>query len=207
MRALVGAVILALLIACTSEQTPVQVPQRTGRLVDVAGLLGAPERERVQSKLASSEILSPCQFFVVVVPALRGEPIEQFAQRVAEAWDLGGPQYSNAALIVVSVKEGEFRVQVREALFDAMAGGKVAHVTKEILAPSFSSSDYAGGLIRAMQFIESEVQSKPRTVGERREERRPNSADTVRSALRAPHGARHRERKDFPTAATAAVLD
>src|SRR5262245_57051453 len=93
MRALIrnALVALALIVALVSAAHAQPIPERTGRVVDAAGILDADTQMRLDNRLASLEARTGDQLVVVTLPSLHGIPIEQYSNAISDAWALGQP--------------------------------------------------------------------------------------------------------------------
>ncbi|MEO8537194.1 MAG: TPM domain-containing protein, partial [Betaproteobacteria bacterium] len=78
------------------------IPALSARVTDVTQTLTAAERQALESKLADWEQRTGNQLVVLIVPTTRGEPIEGYSLRVAEAWKIGRKGQDNGALFVVA---------------------------------------------------------------------------------------------------------
>jgi uncharacterized protein len=80
------------------------------------------------------------------VSSLEGEPIESFALRVAETWQLGHQGLDNGLLLVVSKGDRRARVEVGYGLEGVVPDVVAKRALEDAAFPHFRSGDYAGGI-------------------------------------------------------------
>jgi uncharacterized protein len=145
MRAAAGpAALLALLLAAPASA--LEVPALRGRVNDLAGLLPAARREALEQKLAAFEAETSHQIVVLTVPSLEGEPIEEFALRVAEAWAPGHRGLDNGILLVVAPRDRAVRVEVGYGLEGVVPDAVAARIVRDHLIPEFRAGRMAEGI-------------------------------------------------------------
>lgn len=129
-------------------------PMQPTRLVnDFTGLLTTQEQQALEQKLVKFDNETSTQLSVVTVNDLQGMAVSQYAQRLFDAWGVGGKRNNNGILILVKPKTDSERGEVfiatgyglEGAVPDALAGRIVDY---EIL-PSFREGRYYEGLDKA----------------------------------------------------------
>jgi len=128
------------------EVLAADVPALTGRVVDGAGVLSAPARARIEAALRAHEERTTDQVAVLTVPALGGESIEGYAERVFKAWKLGRADRDNGVLLVVATGDRRLRIEVGYGLEGALTDGKAGEIIRAALTPRFKQGDYDGGI-------------------------------------------------------------
>jgi uncharacterized protein len=154
--ALAGAVVLSAACART-----VAVPARSGRVVDTAHVLSQPGAARIEALSAELERATTAQVAILIVPSLRGEPIERYALRVFEAWKLGQKGKENGVLVVVVPRDRTMRIQVGVGLGDVLDQEFCRKVLDEVLAPSLREGDFDGGLAGGVRAIGQRILHPP----------------------------------------------
>ncbi|MCI0573503.1 MAG: TPM domain-containing protein [Myxococcaceae bacterium] len=139
MTALVAALLLAV----------IPVPPLTGPVVDRAGVLSATEKARLEQLArdarAANQGRGP-QVGFLTVPSLEGEPIEDFAIRVAEAWKLGGAEEDNGVLFVASMADRRMRIEVGNGVEGELPDAEASRIIREEMVPAFRVGAYGRGL-------------------------------------------------------------
>jgi uncharacterized protein len=142
----VGALALAALLAA------LPVPPLTGPVVDAAGLLDAGA-ERALAELATSARAAQggqgVQLQYLVVRSLEGEPIEDYAIRVAEAWKIGSKGQDNGVLVVVAVEDRAVRIEVGGGIEGGLTDLQAGRIIRSTIVPAFRAGQYGQGLYDA----------------------------------------------------------
>lgn len=167
-RFLLPLALLAASAACGAAAGPANddkpLPALTGRVVDQAGLLPAPDEARLTAKLAALESRTGDQVVAVTVPALHGEPIEEFALRLGNGWGIGRDELDNGVVVVVAPAEKMVRIEVGQGLEGLLTDDKAKAIIDERMIPLFRQARHA-------EAIETGVDSVSRLL--ERDLRRP----------------------------------
>src|SRR5215813_10673964 len=141
------AVVLALLLGWMFPAFAlVAVPPLTGRVVDQTGTLSSGDIAQLTQKLADLQTRKGSQIAVLIVPTTDGEPIEQFALRVAEAWKIGRKKIDDGALLVIAKNDRRLRIEVGYGLEGALTDIASRRIIDEVIVPRFKTGDFAGGV-------------------------------------------------------------
>jgi uncharacterized protein len=144
------ALALAVLPALAAPQAP--VPRLTGPVVDEAGLLDARWRERLGTLARSARARDDgtgVQLQYLLVTSLRGETIEDFSIRVAEAWKIGTKGKDNGLLVTVAVEDRAFRIEVGGGLEGEIPDALARRIGDQIMRPAFRAGRFGEGLYDA----------------------------------------------------------
>jgi uncharacterized protein len=122
------------------------VPPLRARVNDLADAIPPAAEARLEEKLARLEAETSHQIAVLTVPTLAGEPIESFALRVAEAWQLGQKGVDNGILVAVAVQDRGARIEVGYGLEGVVPDVIAKRTLEDVMFPRFRSGDFAGGI-------------------------------------------------------------
>jgi uncharacterized protein len=122
-------------------------PALTGRVVDEAGLLSAPERDRLVGELAAHERDTGQQVVVVTLRSLQGLPIEDFGYRLGRVWGIGEKGKNTGALLVVAPKERAVRIEVGYGLEGLLTDALSRSIIERDILPAFRQGQFARGII------------------------------------------------------------
>lgn len=131
----------------------VEVPFLTGRVVDDAGVLGTPARERIEALLKAHEERTTNQVVVLTIASLEGETIEAFAEKAFRTWAIGRKDRDNGVLVVIATGDRRMRIEVGYGLEGALPDSLAGSIIRNAMAPRFKSGDYAGGAEAGVQAI------------------------------------------------------
>ncbi|HEX6179206.1 MAG TPA: TPM domain-containing protein [Thermoanaerobaculia bacterium] len=134
-----------LFVAATALALDVPPPP-TQWFTDKAGLVSSSDAAALNQKLAAFEQQSGAQFIIYIFPSLEGEAIEDFTIRSVERWKVGQAKYDNGLVLFVFVKEQKIRIETGYGLEGTITDAFASRVIRDVIAPRFSQSDWAGGL-------------------------------------------------------------
>jgi uncharacterized protein len=130
------------------------LPALTGRVVDLAGILSPAEEEALVRRLETIETETSVQIVVATIPALEGEPIEDYSIRLAESWKIGQAGLDNGAIIVVVPGERRVRIEVGYGLEPVIPDGVAGRIIRERMTPAFRDGNYYAGILSAIEGLE-----------------------------------------------------
>jgi uncharacterized protein len=122
------------------------VPPLTGRIVDLADLLPVEVETSLTAKLAAHEQQTGDQIAVLTLPSLEGEPLEEYAHRVAVTWQLGRKGIDNGLLLLVVPKERRIRIEVGYGLEGKLTDAAASRIIRNVIVPRFRAGDFSGGI-------------------------------------------------------------
>ena len=122
------------------------IPKLTARVTDVTGTLSAAEKSGLEAKLADWEQRTTNQLVVLMVPTTRGEPIEGYSLRVAEAWKIGRKGQDNGALFVIAKDDRKMRIEVGYGLEGVLTDVTSRRIIAENVAPLFRQNKFGAGI-------------------------------------------------------------
>jgi uncharacterized protein len=154
-----------LLSRVAPAQQLVPVPPLTAPVTDLTGTLSPDQVAALDAKLRAFEQQKGSQVAVLIVPTTQPEEIEQYAIRVAEAWQLGREGVDDGALLVVALQDRRLRIEVGYGLEGALPDATSNRILDEDIAPQFRRGDIYGGIAtgvdRMLRVIEGEPLPEP----------------------------------------------
>jgi len=164
-RAVLPAVLLALLLAA-APVLGLEYPDRpAARVNDFAGLLSSAEKSALERTLADFERRTTNQLLVATFQSTSGGVVEDLAIRLAETWKVGDREDDNGLILVVFVDERKVRFEVGYGLEGALPDARAIQIIRNEIVPRFREGDYAGGIsagmAAAMRAIEGEYTAPP----------------------------------------------
>jgi len=150
------ALLLALVGAALAQG--LTLPDLSGRIVDAAGLMTPPARERLEARLKAHEDKTSDQIVVTTVPSLQGASIEDFANQLFRHWKLGQQKTNNGVLLLVAPNERKLRIEVGYGLEATLTDAVAKMIIQAAITPKFKSGDFAGGIEAGVDAILSTLQ-------------------------------------------------
>jgi uncharacterized protein len=152
----VAGVALALLFvlspgAHAAETVP---PKPAGYFNDYAGVVSKEAALRFNEKLAQFERETSNQVLVAVFKKMESDSsIDDYTQRVAQAWGVGRKDRRNGAVLFVFVEDRKMFIQVGYGLEGVLTDLTAYDITERHIKPRFRANDYEGGLTSGIDLI------------------------------------------------------
>jgi uncharacterized protein len=129
------------------------VPFLSGRVNDLAGVLSADSKQRIEEELRRIEEEKGAQVAVLVIPALEGESLEEYSLRVAETWKLGRGRFDDGALLLIARDDRQMRLEVGYGLEPVLTDIASRRILDDVMRPRFRAGDFDGGVEGAVRAI------------------------------------------------------
>lgn len=123
-----------------------EVPFLSGRVNDLAELLGDAEEQRLTARLAQLERATGAQVVVLTIPSLEGENLEEFSHRVASTWQLGQKGQDNGVLFLIAKNDRKMRLEVGYGLEATLTDVTARRILDNVVRSRFRSGDFPGGI-------------------------------------------------------------
>ena len=142
-----------------SSFAAVSVPQKPDSyIVDIAGVVDQATKQKLNRYLRELERKTTAQLVVLTIVSLEGEALEDFSIRIAhDQWKLGQHGKDNGALLVISVKDRKYRIEVGYGLEGALPDSLVGSIGRNYLVPFFKKGDYSNGVAAAVLVLANEI--------------------------------------------------
>jgi len=157
--------IVLLIVAFAENAFALAIPQLSARVTDLAGVLSEGERARLEQLLAQQEQQTSNQIAILLIPSLENENLEDYTNRVFEAWKLGQKQKNNGVLVLVAVQDRQLRIEVGYGLEGKLTDALSDQIIRHRITPYFKNGQYGQGLesgaIAIAQVIKGEYKAEP----------------------------------------------
>jgi uncharacterized protein len=159
------SVLLLIIIVSLSAVTfsyAVNVPERPyNYVVDLAGVVENNTEMKLNRYLQELEVKTTAQMAILTIKSLEGESIEDFSITVAhDKWKLGQKGKDNGVLLLISVKDRKYRIEVGYGLEGVLPDSLVGSIGRNYLVPYFRKGDYSKGIYTATLAIANEIASE-----------------------------------------------
>jgi len=165
MRRTSFATLLLLALLCIAPRLGAQqlaaIPALDSPVVDTTGTLDAAAKQQLEQQALALQQRKGSQLQVLMVASTQPESIEQYTQRVFDAWKLGRKGVDDAVLIVVAKDDHRARIQPGYGLEGAIPDITAGRVISEYMVPKFRNDDYAGGLADATAQLVKLIDGEP----------------------------------------------
>jgi uncharacterized protein len=133
-------------LAAAQEAGLLESLQPTGHVNDFAGVFAADQRQQLETTLRELDAKTGAQIAVVTLPALQGEEIRDFSNRLFERWGIGRRGDDRGMLFLAALEDRKIWVEVGYGLEGLFPDARVGRLLDEHVIPRFREGDYAGGL-------------------------------------------------------------
>ncbi len=130
----------------TSPAATLTFPVLSGRMVDDAGLLPAPNREALTQSLADLEAKTKDQLVVVTLKSLQGTALEDYGYQLGRKWGIGQKDKDSGVLLIVAAAERKVRIEVGYGLEGILTDAAMKVIIESSILPRFKAGDFPGGI-------------------------------------------------------------
>ena len=163
--ALFSFLIFSLLLAAAAAPA-LDVPPLRGYVNDYAGMISPAAKTRIETELRNFERSDSTQVFILTIPSLQGETLEDFSIKVAESWKAGQKGRDNGVIVLVAKAERKIRIEVGRGLEGRLTDLTAGQIVDLVIKPRFSRGDFDGGFIAAasaiIDAVRGEFKAQPR---------------------------------------------
>lgn len=116
------------------------------RVNDYAGVMKGAERRELEVYLSRLDRATGVTIVVVTLESLEGGQIDDFANRLYEAWGIGREGEDRGALLLAAVKDRKVRIEVGYGLEGELPDAKAGRLLDRYVLPSFRAGSYGEGI-------------------------------------------------------------
>ena len=158
-RLLCGLFILVLIILClsVSPASAQSYPKPVGHVNDFAGLLSADTRTNLEDRLVLLQQETTAEVTFVSVDNLGGMTLEEYAAGLFADWGIGSKSKDNGVLFLVSLAEGDMRIEVGYGLESVITDGRAGRILDNEVMPYFKNGDFDSGVENGIIAIENYI--------------------------------------------------
>ncbi|WMJ80754.1 TPM domain-containing protein [Clostridium sp. MB40-C1] len=148
-------IVLAFIFICLFSfekvNSQVKYPQPTNLkyVNDYVGILDNSSKEYIVSVGKELEDKTGAQAVVVIIDSLKEEEIRNYGARLFRNWGIGQKDKDNGLLILLSMKEKRWSVEVGRGLEGALPDILTNRVMEEVAIPEFKKNDFSKGIKNA----------------------------------------------------------
>ena len=158
---------------CAAETVP---PKPAGYFNDYAGVVSKEAALRFNEQLAQFERETSNQVLVAVFRKMESDSsIEDYTQRVAQAWGVGKKGRRNGAVLFVFIEDRKMYIQVGYGLEGTLPDATAFDITERHIKPHFKKSDYEGGLATGIDLIGKAIRGEYTGTGKTQAEEKSGS--------------------------------
>jgi uncharacterized protein len=129
------------------------LPELTGRVVDLTGTFSDSEKTGLETLLSKYENLSGNQLVVAMIDSLEGDSIEDYSISLAEKWKIGFKGKDNGIIILVAKNDHKMRIEAGYGLEGVVTDLESNLIINNIMKPYFQKNDFYSGVRAAIYQI------------------------------------------------------
>lgn len=156
---LISTFLSSQIIAMSLVNAESKFPKPTGLkyVNDYANVIDNSSTQYIVSVGKELEDKTGAQATVIVINSLEGESIEAYANGVFRAWGIGQSSKNNGLLILLSVTDRKWRVEVGTGLEGAITDIYSSRVMNDLAVPKFKQNQYGQGLKEAYSVLADNI--------------------------------------------------
>lgn len=132
-------------------------PKPVGYVNDFAGILSADARSRLEDRLSTLEKDTSTEVVFVSVDSIGNSTLEEYAVGLFEDWGIGKKGQDNGVLLLVSLAEGDIRIEVGYGLESIITDGRAGRILDTEVLPSLEQKDFDQGIEKGLIAIEGYI--------------------------------------------------
>lgn len=126
---------------------------------DFAGVIGPDDKSRLDLICKDLDQNKEIQMAFVTTESLDGQPIKDFATQLGNLWGLGHKGTNRGLLILLSVKDHQYRIAVGVGLESVLSDEEADRLGREMV-PMLKTGDYGEALLQLAKRIQLEIAPK-----------------------------------------------
>ena len=147
---LIGLIVLFGSAAFAQSSGSPAIPMlHAGYVLDETNTLNPSELAALDAKLRHYEDSTSTQICIVLIPSLKGNPVEDFAVTVLDSNHIGQAHKNNGALILLALTDHQGWISTGYGLEPTLTDAASSMIYQQILVPALRKGDVYGGLDQA----------------------------------------------------------
>jgi TonB family protein len=130
-----------------------------GYVNDFAGVINSEDKSQLDLICKDLDQKKEIQMALVTIESLDGQPIKDFAAQLGNLWGVGHKGGNRGLLILLSVKDRQYRIAVGLGLESALTDEEADRLAREMV-PMLQKGDYGKALLQLAKRIQVEIPQK-----------------------------------------------
>ncbi|MGL4731168.1 MAG: TPM domain-containing protein [Clostridium sp.] len=149
--------ILIFLLPVKSLAIEFEKPTQYKYVNDYVGIVDEASKDEIVKIGKELEDKTTAQATVVIIDSLQGYPIEDYANKLFRKWGIGTSDKDNGLLILMSMEDRMYRVEVGRGLEGAITDIYSSRVMEGEAKPYFQGGNYSLGLLSAYKVFAQDI--------------------------------------------------
>lgn len=130
----------------TQAQIPAPPAAPEGRVNDFAGVIFLEYKEKISSLIQEVDQKTSAEIAVVTQSSIAPYGADQYAQMLFDSWKVGKKGRDNGVLILLAVKEREWRIHTGYGVEGILPDGVCGQIGRDYMVQYFKEGKYSEGL-------------------------------------------------------------
>jgi len=153
-----------LLLFCVGLVSAVDYPSYQSYVNDYAEIIDDSYEAQIESLARQIEQETTAEIAVLTVKSLEGLDALTYGVEVFEEWGIGKKDVDNGLLILVGLKEREWRIEVGYGLEPVITDAMAGRIGRNTLVPNFKNEEYGKGIYEAASDIQGYIRGEEEVV-------------------------------------------
>ena len=153
-----------IVMSLVNAETKFPKPTGLKYVNDYANVIDNDSTQYIVSVGKELEDKTGAQATVVVINSLEGESIEAYANGIFREWGIGQSNKNNGLLILLSVTDRKWRVEVGTGLEGAVTDIYSSRVMNDLAVPRFKQNQYGQGLRQAYSVLSDNIAKEYKVI-------------------------------------------
>lgn len=153
--------LLAILAVAAAPARAALPPRPQGPVLDQAAVIPDPQEVALDQKLRAYTQATGRSVVVATVSTLDGLEVEDYAQQLAESWDIGGAKTEEGVLLLVAPAERKLRIHAARGVQDRLTDALSGRIIRDTMAPRFKAGDFGSGIVAGVDQIVAQLDRSP----------------------------------------------
>jgi uncharacterized protein len=132
------------------------LPKPTGYVSDLAHVLSADDKERLEAFCTRVEQQLGVQFALVTVDTVGDAPIEDYALDIFRTWGIGSKKDNSGVLLLLAVKDRKSRIQTGRGIEPYITDGFAGSILRS-MRPDLQANNYGAAMLAGARQMAKEI--------------------------------------------------
>lgn len=132
------------------------LPKPTGYVSDLAHVVSAEDKEKLEAFCTSVEQQLGVQFALVTIDTIGDTPIRDFALELARRWGVGYRKTNQGVLLLLAIKDHKSDIETGRGIEPYLTDG-FSGSTLRSMRPQLRDNDYGGALLTGAREMASQI--------------------------------------------------
>ncbi|HEY5969761.1 MAG TPA: TPM domain-containing protein [Chitinophagaceae bacterium] len=147
------SLIFSVSVYAQTDVVPKKPSLAEGLVLDQTKTLTSEQLHTLREKLLAYDRSTSNQIAIVIIPALKGNSIEDVALEIGRGWGVGQANNDNGVVILIAKDDRKMRIEVGTGLEGAVTDYVTSSIIQNTLRPNFREDNYYRGLTEAVDEI------------------------------------------------------